>query len=142
MQLKMDFRTFFESQEEQENIAQTLSKLPVSHAKLVKNYQWKFHAGNTLNNDNQHVGYVDANNKEIAVAAPWFHSREFVVLHELGHRVFEQLSAEIKANWSRFCSDESPEESFCMFYATAYCKNPPIKYFEPDKIKFIRSLNV
>lgn len=134
----MRFREFIQQQmmsgdsmdEEKRDIHKTLSKLPPSHAALVKDYQWKFHAGNTLNGDDQHVGYVDDGSHEIAVAGPWNYGREFTILHEVGHKVWDHfVTPQMKQEWHHIVAntknrqDQEPEELFCMAYANHYVKN-------------------
>ncbi len=142
--------------EEQDDIEKTLAKLPKSHANLVKGFDWKFHKGNTLDGDNQHVGYVDKMNGEIAVAAPWNYGREFTVLHEIGHQVWDRLPPDLQEKWKMICSntkakhnqksdadkalDQSEEELFCMSYATNYCKHKIVTYYFPEWMAFIKSL--
>ena len=92
--------------EEKKDIEKTLKKLPHSHASLVKGYKWKFHSGNTLNGDNQHVGYIDDSDKEIAVASPWNYGREFTILHEVGHKVWENfVTPQMKNQWNKIVAN-------------------------------------
>jgi hypothetical protein len=139
--------------EEKKDIEKTLSRLPSSHRQLVQNYRWKFHPGNTLNGDDEHVGYIDDNDKEIAVAGPWNYGREFTILHEVGHKVWERLvPPEMKHRWHQIASkmtpaqkeDESlkqePEEIFCMCYAQKYAQNKMEKFNNPLWQKFMEDL--
>ncbi len=143
--------------EEKKDIQKTLSKLPQSHQNLVKNYRWKFHAGNTLNGDNQHVGYIDDGDKEIAVAGPWGYGREFCVLHEVAHKVLKVLPESIKHQWTDLLSktksaqiqnnkdnedalDQNAEEIFCMSYANFYAKHKLLTYSNPQWMEFIKNL--
>lgn len=151
----MRFREFVKNaglEEEMQDIKKTLAKLPPSHAALVKGYHWKFHAGNTLNGDTQHVGYVDDNTKEIAVAAPWNYGREFTILHEVGHKVWENYIAphpQLVHQWNHLVMHmtpeqkgndtlkQEPEELFCMSYAQKYAENKIEKFDNPLWQKFI-----
>lgn len=143
--------------EEKKDIEETLNKLPASHKALVQNYRWKFHAGNTLNGDDEHVGYIDDNDKEIAVAGPWGYGREFCVLHEVAHKVLKKLPDSVKHQWLELLSktkstqiqnnksnedalDQNPEEIFCMSYATFYAKHKLLTYYNPQWMEFIKNL--
>jgi hypothetical protein len=149
----MSFRQFLESdgsmEEERRDILKTLGKIPASHRALVQGFSWKFQGGNTLRGDDEHVGYMDDMNREIAVAAPWSYSREFTILHEIGHRVFEafvQPDQHLMKIWheimakSKHKPPQPIEELFCMSYAAAYAKHPPTTYTRPEWIEFIKRL--
>lgn len=148
----MRFRSFMEKKlmsdsEEVSDIRKLLNKLPNAHANLVKGFKWKFQPGNTLHGDKQHVGYMDDLNKEIAVAAPWNYGREFTILHEIAHRVWENLvSPEMKSNWNKIVKntddkqDQSAEELFCMAYANYYTKNKVVVHDHPEWREFIEEL--
>jgi len=132
---------------EKADIAKTLEKLPDSHAELVQGYNWKLHPGNTLNGDEEHVGYMDDQDKEIAVSSPWNYGREFTVLHEIGHRVWEKLvPPQYKKMWFQIAQnteekqDQSPEELFCMAYANHYAKNKIVIHDHPQWHEFIERL--
>lgn len=144
----LTFRTFIENEEEK-NLSQMLGKLPATHRELVKGYDFKFHPGNTLDGDDQHVGYMDEKGKEIAVAAPWNYGREFTILHEIGHRVWERLPDQIKQAWAKIVEQtkrpkkeqhQSAEELFSMAYAATYTKHPPITFAIQTWIQFIKNL--
>ena len=89
----LSFKKFLQDnmKEEKSDIKKTLSKIPHSHSYLVKDYDWEFHTGNTLNGDDEHIGYIDDKRKEIAVSGPWNYGREFTILHEVGHKVWEKF---------------------------------------------------
>jgi hypothetical protein len=141
----LTFRTFFEN-EETKNLQHMLGKLPASHRALVKGYNFKLHGGNTLDGDDEHVGYMDDHGKEIAVAAPWNYGREFTILHEIAHRVWEHLPDHIKKAWHKVVTanpkrqKQSPEELFCMAYANYYVKNKVVVHDHPLWHKFIENL--
>ena len=147
---RISFKEFIQindMQEEKKDIEKTLNKLPPSHAALVKGYKWKFHSGNTLNGDNQHVGYIDDNDKEIAVAGPWNYGREFTILHEVGHKVWEHfVTPEMKQQWNKIIANtknrqnQEPEELFCHAYAAAYCNHPPVIHYHKQWLNFIKNL--
>jgi hypothetical protein len=148
------FKEFFQQNdnmiEEKGDIKKTLSKLPSSHSQLVKGFKWKFHGGNTLNNDDKHVGYIDDSSKEIAVAAPWNYGREFTILHEVGHKVWENFVKpypELVEKWTNIVKrtrnkqKQSPEELFCHAYANFYVKNKIVIHDHPEWRDFIKNLN-
>jgi len=133
--------------EEVNDVRKLLNKLPKSHAQLVNGFKWKFQSGNTLHGDDEHVGYMDDQNKEIAVAAPWNYGREFTILHEIAHRVWGSiLTPEIKKEWKQIVKntskkqDQGAEELFCMAYAATYCKNPPTIHDHETWKNFIHKL--
>jgi len=143
------FKQFMEDEMDGEkaDIANTLEKLPDSHAALVQGYNWKFHAGNTLNGDEEHVGYMDDHEKEIAIAAPYNYGREFTVLHEIAHRVLEKfVTPEHKQMWMQIVQntpekqDQNAEELFCMAYANHYAKNKIVIHDHPQWHQFIENL--
>ena len=133
--------------EEEENIQQTLAKLPPSHSALVHGYSWHFDGGNTLDGDDQHVGCIDPKNKTITIAAPWNYGREFTVLHEVGHQVWDHLlDPSFKHHWVGIVNNtqnkqnQSPEELFCMAYANYYAKNKIVIHDHPEWNRFIEAL--
>ncbi len=155
LNIRMRFRLFIENgeaDEEKKDIAITLQKIPPSHASLVHGFKWKFHGGNTLNGDDQHVGYMDDGDKEIAIAAPYNYPREITILHEIAHRVWENLPREIQAKWHQVCAHlterqkqdpslkQSPEELFCMAYGNTYATTKLVKFDNPLWTQFIQQL--
>jgi hypothetical protein len=148
----MSFKQYFQQddmEEEKGDIKKTLAKLPESHAALVKGFQWKFHAGNTLNGDDQHVGYVDTHSKEVAVAAPYNYGREFTILHEIAHRVWERFVApdpRLVHEWKQIVArtknkqKQGPEELFCHAYANYYVKNKIVIHDHPEWRQFIANI--
>lgn len=154
----MRFRDYLESDasmgEEKDDVLTTLSKLPHSHRNSIKGFSWKFQGGNTLSGDDQHVGYMDNQEKEIAVAAPWNYGREFTALHEIAHTIWERLPQQIKQQWFQVVKNtkltpedqqndslnQNPEELFCMSYACFYAKHKIVTYYKPEWMKFIKEL--
>ena len=133
--------------EEEKNIQATLKKIPDSHGKLIKDFHVNFEGGNTLHGDDQHVGYVDEEDKEICLASPWNYGREFTFLHEIAHKVYERLvSNDLKKKWAGIVKktknkqEQSPEELFCMAYANHYIKNKIVIHDHPEWHKFIEEL--
>lgn len=150
----MNFKTFLEN-EEKRNVEKLLSKLPEGHRKLLQGYKFRFTPGNTLNGDNQHIGYIHRD--KIVVAAPWNYSRSFTTLHEIAHLVWEYLmTKELKKEWAillektkkdqmaRFDRPEqknalkqNDEEIFCMSYAACYSNHAPVIWHNTNWIKFM-----
>jgi len=141
----ISFKDFLVS-ENQKDIEDTLKKIPSGHAKLIKSYKIKFQPGNTLKGDNDHVGYIDNDPDEIVIAAPWHYGREFTMLHEIAHRVYERLSPELRKKWKALVKvtknkpQQNVEELFCMTYAANYAKHPPTTYCIDSWLKFIKNL--
>jgi hypothetical protein len=142
----LTFKKYMES-EEDDNIKDTLDKLPQNHSDLVRGYRFTLKGGNTLPGDDDHIGYMDDHKKHIAVAAPWNYGREFTVLHEIGHRVWEKLIPdELKHKWKEVVArtknkqKQSAEELFCMAYANYYAQHKMVIHDHPEWNKFIRDL--
>lgn len=135
-----------EKTEEDKNVLHTLSKLPPSHANLVKGYTFKFTGGNTLDGDDDHVGYIQEDPKVIVIAAPWNYGREFTLLHEIAHRVYDRLPDSLKKQWALIVKntpnrqDQSAEELFCMAYGCHYAKNKITIHDHPAWHRFIEDL--
>jgi hypothetical protein len=151
----INFRTFLES-EEVKNVKQMIAKLPKGHQALLDGYKFRFQGGNTLKDDDENIGQIYKD--KITVAAPWNYPREFTTLHEVGHLVYEyKMTPKLKKEWSVLVKEMKPEqvakmkelgqktdalqqndeELFCMAYASAYAKRPPIIFHHPDWIDFI-----
>ena len=146
----MEFGIWLES-EESDNIKTTLAKLPKKHQGLAKGFKVKFQIGNTMKNDNDSIGEVDFDKKCITVAAPWHYAREFTVLHEVGHLVYETLSPKQKQAWDKMATKlkkdpdrevqhQSSEELFCMAYANTYAKHKDVIHDHPEWEAFILKL--
>ena len=144
------FRQFFEQTKEQEaNIKETLSRIPKKHRDLIKGYEVKWQCDNVLTGDQDHVGIVDSKDRTITVSAPYRYSREFVLLHEVAHKVWEAFVAphpELIKKWKSILKNtkdkmhQNAEELFCHGYAASYCKNPPMIHYHEEWIKFIKSV--
>ena len=132
--------------EEEKNIQATLKKIPDSHGKLIKDFHVNFEGGNTLHGDDQHVGYVDEEDKEICLASPWNYGREFTFLHEIAHKVYEKLNDNTKKEWTKIVNKtknkqkQSPEELFAMAYANFYAKNKVVIHDHEEWNEFIKDL--
>lgn len=141
----MEFRDYIEATEQMTDVNKTLTVIPKSHAQLVKGYKYKFKSNNTL--DGKHIGELDPENKKITVAAPWNYGRQYAVLHEIGHRVWEDLVDDAKKKeWQKIVNNtknkqnQNAEELFCMAYADYYAKNKVVIHNHPEWEKFIKSL--
>jgi hypothetical protein len=150
----MNFKQFLES-EEKRNVEKLLSILPAGHRKLLQGYKFRYTPGNTLNGDNQHIGYIHKD--KIVVAAPWNYSRSFTTLHEIAHLVWEYLmSAKLRKEWSELVArtkkeqmskfdkkaqkealKQNDEEVFCMSYAATYSNHAPVIWHNPEWHKFM-----
>lgn len=149
------FRIFFETEEE-DNVKDTISKLPKSHQKLLNGYKFKFTPGNTLKGDDQHIGYIHKD--RIVVAAPWHYSRSFTTLHEIAHLVYEKLvDKALRKKWSdlmkktkkgqiknrpsvKSAINQNDEEIFAMSYANFYARHKVQTYDHPEWMDFIKNL--
>ena len=146
------FRQFLETQA-QEEVKDTLSKLPKAHQELAKGYKFKFEGGCTLSGSKENIGMINLNdpkNRTIHVAAPWNYGRQFAMLHEVGHLVYEKYmagNASLKKKWQKIVDgtkkkklDQPAEELFCHAYANTYCKNKVVIHHHPEWEKFIKDL--
>lgn len=146
------FRSFLETLGVNGEIKDTLARLPKTHRALTKGYKFKFEDGCTLKGEKDAIGMIHLNNekkREIHVAAPWRYGREFAMLHEIGHLVYEKWmggNKELKAKWQKIVNgtkdklNQSAEENFCHAYAATYCKNPPSIHDHEEWKKFIKDL--
>lgn len=135
---------------ESEDVKKTLGKLPKRHRDLIKNYKVVFQPSNGLKGDPEHIGYIDEEKKTIAIAAPWNHSREYTLLHEVGHAVWKSLVGEEKRReWKHLLAkhrgknkhlNQEHEEMFCMLYAQHYAKNKLEKYDHDELLKFVAKI--
>jgi hypothetical protein len=154
---KMEFKTFLES-EEQKDVEKLISSLPKKHRDLLNGYKFKYTSGNTLDGDNDHIGYIFKN--RIVVAAPWNYSRAFTTLHEIAHLVWEYImTKDLKKKWEELVKktkqaqidkfphkeqkhalQQNAEEIFCMSYAAAYCTHSPVIWVNEDWINFVKKI--
>lgn len=133
-----------------EDVGRTLGKIPSAHRELVRGYKIVFQPGNGLKGDPKHVGLIDEKEKTITLAAPWNHSREYTLLHEVGHAVWKYvLDEEMKKKWAKMVEskkgkgqhlNQGAEETFCMLYAQYYAKNKLLKYDHPELLEFMKKL--
>jgi hypothetical protein len=133
---------------EDEDVEKTLSKLPRHHQELVKGFKFLFEPHNTLKGDDGHVGVItNSPRKIIRVAAPWRYSREFTVIHEVAHLVYEMFvkGSQTEKDWEKLSlstknrkKDESAEELFCHGYAAMFAQFPPEIHYHQEWIKFMK----
>lgn len=151
--MELDFKTFSENKSFLRDVQTTLKKIPASHSKLVKDYSFECEKDNTLKGDGGHVGVIDEKKKKITVAAPWVHSREFTVLHEIAHAVYKYImTPKLIKEWANLYKkvkdksedkkglEDTTEETFCMIYAQYYTKNKMMKFDHPELEEFIKKL--
>ena len=145
----MEFKFFLIESEANDlkDVKETLAKLPKKHSDLVKDFTFKFQASNTLNKDNKHIGVIDLKKKEITIAAPWNYGREYTILHELAHLIWQQfVDKKMRAKWTEIVKNtkdkmkDVPEELFCMAYANYYAQNQIVIHTHPEWEKFIKLL--
>ena len=129
--------------EEEKNVKATLKKIPKEHAALIKGFNLKFTPNNTLKNDKKHIGFIYK--KKIVVAAPYNYGREFTLLHEIAHMVWEKLvSKELKEKWNNLYKKykkklgQNSEEIFCMIYSNIYVKHKLETYDNKELEDFIK----
>lgn len=153
-----DFKLFLEAKiiDEEGDVQKTLKKLPKSHRDLVAGYRISFIGKNTLS-DGQSVGSNHLKNKKMVIASPWNFGREFALLHEIGHLVWEKLPEPTKHQWKQLVQKNSskqiqqnpqakdslkqnPEEIFCHCYANFYSKHKNVTYNNLQWMKFIKNL--
>ena len=142
-----EFKQYMKNNEDIEN---SLKKLPKGHRALVHGFKINLEPANTLKGDDGHVGVIMTDpHKEIRVASPWNYPREFAFLHEVGHLVYENFvrGENLEKEWAEICKqnphrkkDEPDEENFCHSYAAFYCKHPPVVHYHPAWRKFIKNL--
>ena len=132
--------------EEEKNLQKTIAKLPEKYRKLLKNFNIKLTCKNTLNGDRDHIGVI--HQFDIEVAAPWNYGREFTLLHEVAHLIWEKLITEKqKDQWKRLAKlykgkpKMNEEELFCMFFASTYANHHVETYNHPKLMAFIKSLD-
>ena len=145
----MNFKDFFILAESYEqDIKKTLSKIPKKHQALIRGYKFKFQSGNELKGDHESVGLVDREKKTITIAAPYNFGREFCILHEIGHLVWETLDKDAQKKWreliKKYPAEDSPkqaaDEYFSMAYANTHVYNQVKKFCIDAWHKFVQGL--
>lgn len=146
----MEFKEYLltEASEEDRDVRATIKKLPRSHQKLMHGYKIEFVNGNTLK-DGESVGLNNMENK-IVLAASWRYSREWTLLHEIGHLVWKKYIAndkELQNQWKAVARNTSEkikqnsEEAFCHSYAQHYCQKKLVQMQDKNAARFIEKLN-
>lgn len=136
----LEFKQFlFEQTKEQEdNIKETLRKLPKAYQKLIGHFKIKWGCDNVLNGDDGHIGIINPKNNTITIAAPWNYGREFTFLHEIGHKIWEAfMTKEFLAEWEKVLKmnknrmKQNAEELWCMNFANHFAKNKVVVHSHP-----------
>ena len=87
--------------------------------------------------------------KIITICAPWNYGREFILLHEIGHLIWDNLmSNDQQKKWKQIYKKtkmikkdrQSAEEIWCHAYAASYVERPPMAYYKPEWVKIIKSV--
>ena len=148
----MRFREFYhlieaKSKKEAEDLASSLNKIPKAHKKLLRDYDISFQGDNTLKDGGDNIGENDLDAKKIVISAPWNYGREFALLHEIGHMVWDQLLCpHHKEKWKKIAKatkgtiKQNTEELFCHAYANTYAKNQIAIHTHPKWETFIKEL--
>jgi len=145
----MDFKAFVLLMESYDkDLKKTLGKLPPLHKKIASAFKFKFQPGNELQGDCEHIGLIDNKKKTITVAAPWNYGREYTVLHEVGHLVWNGLlDDKLRKEWEGIAKrtkdkqkGQNPEELFCMAYANTYANHKVVVHTHDEWEKFIKKL--
>ena len=145
----MEFKAFIILTESYDkDLKETLGKIPALHRKLASRYKFVFQPGNELKGDGEHIGLIDDKNKTITVAAPWNYGREYTVLHEIGHLIWNGLLNNDKhQEWTSIVKKtknkqggQDSEELFCMAYANTYAHHKVLIHTHDEWEKFIKRL--
>lgn len=136
-----------EATEEEKNIKTTLSKVPQSHSDLIKGYKYRWQSGNTLKGDDGHIGIINPNTKTITIAAPWNYGREYTLLHELAHKVWEAfIPIPMKKVWIQIVKrtkhkmQQNAEELWAMAYANHFAKNKILIHTHKEWEEFVEKV--
>lgn len=143
------FRQFVETKA-QEEVESTLAGLPKKHRELAKGYKFKFFGGCTLKGSAENIGMIQLNdpkNKVIHVAAPWNYGRQFAMLHEIAHLVYEEFVANnksLKKKWQEIVDktkkkvNQPAEELWCHNYANFFAKNKIVIHTHPTWERYMK----
>jgi hypothetical protein len=140
------FKLFFEQTQEQEkNLKATLAKLPKKFSDLIKGYKFKWHNDNTLRGDDQHIGIINPIKKMVTIASPFNYGREYVLLHEIGHKVFENfMTKELLDEWREILKKtkhklkQDEEELWCMNFSNHFAENKIVVHTHPEWEKYMK----
>jgi len=133
-----DFKKFLNDSASQE-AKKTINILPSKYKNLLKDYIFKFDLGTTLKGDKENVGVVQKikDKKEIRVASSWSFSREFILLHEIGHVIYAnfvagkpiaKIWAKLSKKYKQKNEKGNEEETFCHRFAANYSQHPPTMF--------------
>lgn len=132
---------------EDKAVKETVSRLPERHRALLKGYDIRFEPGNTLKSDPGHVGrvYIGGKDKTITISSPWNYGREFTLLHEIAHFIYNELviKTKIEDAWRKIYKaepgpkKEGAEEAFCHAYANFFAKTKVSKFDLKPWMKFM-----
>jgi hypothetical protein len=141
------FKKYFK---EDDDVEKTLQRIPKSHRDLVDGYKFLFEPHNTLKDDPGHVGLIRNHpQKEIIIASPWRHPREYTMLHEVAHLVYEKYirGTKLEKEWEKIVKstrnkkkDETAEELLCHAYANHYSEHKLVIHHHATWTKFIKNL--
>lgn len=137
---------------EDDAVDATLKKLPAQFRALVDGCDFRFEPSNTLAGDDGHVGEIDPSGKRkvVRVAGPWNYGREFVLLHEVGHRVWAKFvkGTPLEKEWSSLVDknpkrnkEEGVEEQFCHAFACYFAKTKLVVLHHPTWMNFIKKIS-
>jgi hypothetical protein len=134
---------------EESDVKKTLEKIPAAHRKLAQEFKLDFESSNTLKGDGDHVGVIQTHPKpQIRVASPWHYGREFVLLHEIAHIVYEKYvrGTEFEKKWIAICKatpnkkkDEPAEENWCHGYSNYFCKHKVVIHTHPEWERYFKN---
>lgn len=139
----MNFKLFIENLEYSiDDFNKTLKKIPKKHQEVVSSFKIEFEPHNTLKNDSKHIGFYDEEKKLIKISAPWNYSREYALLHEIGHLVWNRMSNKEIDSWNELTKNKKDKvELFCQTYANNYAKNKLEKYKDKKLMNFVKKIN-
>lgn len=128
------------------DVKDTIESLPKCFQKLVKGFKVKFLSTDTLPKNKENIGYIQGD--KIVVCNPYYYSRQFTFLHEIGHMVYTYYihKTKFEQEWKDILSkvknkiNQNAEEQFCHFFASFYCRYPLVKHSHPEYEKFFKKL--
>lgn len=144
--IKMEFKQFIENSE-QNDVKNSIKKLPKSYQKLVNKYEIKFEDGHNVKHDKDSIGFIDEEKKVITIASPWNYGREYTLLHEIGHIIWKYVvDNKRKTEWTTIVKNtknkqkQNDEELFCMAFANYYAHHQIVIHHHDEWQKFIKNL--
>jgi predicted metal-dependent hydrolase len=140
------FKKFYN---EDDYVQKTLKNLPKKYQELLKGYKFLFEPKSTLYGDKDHVGMISNHpEKKVNISASWSTSREFILLHELAHLIFESYvkGTKFEKEWKEIVKNtkdkkkESDDENFCHGFANFYAKYKMVIHTHDTWTKFFEKL--